>query len=166
MKIYSKTEFWVTVILLILTVALSAVAYDRWYTLSVFVGSYLFIHWIGIIGTGFITVFTPIYYALNRKRPKSRKILLKLHVYGNLVSYLLVSVHFAQHLGRLSSFLSNLGEGTVLFFVLTTITATGIMERFQIAKSKQRIVRLVHHYAVIVFYALVLLHALQGFNII
>ncbi|MCW4035464.1 MAG: hypothetical protein NWF03_08890 [Candidatus Bathyarchaeota archaeon] len=166
MKIYSKTEFWVTLILLTLTVAISAVAYNRWYSLSVFVGPYLFIHWIGLIGTVFITVFTPIYYILNRKRPKSRRTLLKLHVYGNLVSYLLVSVHFAQHLGRLSSFVSNLGEGTVLFVVLTTITATGIMERFQIAKSQQKTVKLVHHYAVIVFYAVVLLHTLQGFNII
>ena len=90
---------------------------------TLFVGSYLFIHWLGIIATIFIAVFIPIYCALKRTRPQSIRILLKLHVFGNLFAFLLVSIHFAQNLARLAGFLQRLGDGLTLYLVLLIIVA-------------------------------------------
>ncbi len=114
---YSKNlEFWLSSILLILTIAFSFVVYYRWYSLNVFVGPYLFSHWLSLIGNIFIIVFTPVYYILKRKKPKNRKTLLRIHVFGNLFSFLLISVHFTQHVGRLVLLVQKLGTWGLFVF--------------------------------------------------
>lgn len=72
----------------------------------------------------------PVYYVLKRKRLKKIKLLLRVHVFGNLLSFLLISVHFAQNMGRLSGLPSKLGDGLVLFLILSIIVATGMLVRF------------------------------------
>jgi hypothetical protein len=142
------------------------VAYVRWYDLGFFVGSLFFVHWLSIAATTFIVALVPIYYVLKRRSPQRIKILLKIHVFGNLFSFLLVSIHFAQNTGRLSGFYLSLGEGFVLFLVLCLIVATGMLERFG---AKYKVVRYstpVHRYAVAVFYLVIIVHMIQSLNII
>ena len=164
---YSKNlEFWLSSILLILTIAFSFVAYYRWYSLTIFVGPYLLSHWLSLIGIIFITAFTPFYYILKRKKPKNCKTLLRIHVFGNLFSFLLISVHFAQHVGRLALLVQKLGTGVFLFLILNIIVVTGILERFQIARRLKKHTIFLHRYILIIFYFLVFIHTLQGLNFI
>jgi len=158
--------FWLSLILLLVTVIFSVVAYVRWFSLTFFVGSLFFVHWLGLIATVFIAVLVPIYYFLKRKRPHNIKILLKIHVFGNLFSFLFVSIHFAQNIGRLAAFYPRLGYGFVLFLVLTIIVATGMLERFGARGKLVRCTKFVHKYAVVVFYLVTIIHVLHGFNII
>ena len=130
MKHYRNSEFWLSLLILLVTVFFSAVAYVRWYSLGFFMGSLFFVHWLALAATLFIAVMVPVYYVLKRRRPRSIKTLLKLHVFGNLFSFLLVSIHFAQNTGRLSGFYPRLEDGFLLFLVLTIIVATGLLERF------------------------------------
>ena len=141
-------------------------AYVFWYQLLFFVGSYLFIHWLGIIATIFIAVFIPIYYILKRTRPKHTKILLRLHVFGNLFAFLVVSIHFAQNLARLAGFLQRLGYGLALYLVLLLIVATGILERYKTSSKLHRYTKFIHKYTVIILYLIILIHMLDGFNIL
>ena len=160
------SEFWLLTFFLVLTIIFSAVAYIRWFTLSFFVGSLFFVHWLGLIATALIAIFVPTYYFIKRKKPNKIKKYLKLHIYGNLFSFLLISIHFAQNIGRLSNYYSLFEDGFVLFLVLSIILATGIFERFG---TKQKIIRYtkpIHRYTVVVFYLTVVFHILQGFNII
>ncbi len=92
--------------------------------------------------------------------------LLKLHVFGNLFSFLLVSIHFAQNTGRLALFYPRLEDGFVLFLVLSVIVATGMIERFGAKLKPVRFTRSVHRYTVVLFYFVTFVHVLQGFNII
>ena len=87
LKYCRNLEFWLTVTLLLATLILSIMAYSFWYNLTFFVGSYLFIHWLGLIATTFVVVSIPIHYILKRKRPKNAKLILKIHVFGNLVPF-------------------------------------------------------------------------------
>ena len=141
-------------------------AYVFWYQLLFFVGSYLFIHWLGIIATIFIAVFFPIYYILKQTRPKYTKILLRLHIFGNLLAFLVVSIHFAQNLARLAGFLQRLGDGLALYLVLLLIVATGILERYKTSSKLHRYTKFIHKYTVIILYLLILIHMLDGFNIL
>ena len=166
MKYYRNLEFWLTVTLLLATLILSIMAYFFWYNLTFFVGSYLFIHWLGLIATTFVVVSIPIHYVLKRKRPKNAKLILKIHVFGNLVAFLIISIHFAQNVGRLSMSLHRLGDGFVLYLFLFLIVATGVLERYQTSGKLPRYAKVIHKYTVIILYLIILFHLLEGFNII
>jgi hypothetical protein len=166
LKHYRNSEFWASLLILLVTVFFSVVAYVRWYSLGFFVGALFFVHWLALAATVFIAVMVPVYYVLKRRRPRSIKTLLRLHVFGNLFSFLLVSIHFAQNTGRLSGFYPRLEDGFVLFLVLSIIVATGMLERFGARHKIVKYTKPVHRYAVAIFYLLMAIHVLQALNII
>jgi O-antigen ligase len=127
-------------------------------------GPYLFVHWLGLIATAFVAVSIPIQYFVKRKRPQNFKTTLKIHTTGNLVAFSLISIHFAQNVGRLSGALQRIGAGFALYLVLAVIMATGIMDRYQTKRS--RYIKAAHKYTVIILYLIMLIHALEGFNIL
>lgn len=161
-----KAEFWLTLILLLAIIISSIAAYIFWYKLTFFIGSYLFIHWLSIMATAFITVAIPIHFILKRKRPQNFKTVLKIHTFGNLSAFWLISIHFAQNLGRLAGALQRLGTGFALYPVLVVILATGIVDRYQTHGKFSKYIKSIHKYIVIILYVLILLHVLEGFNII
>ena len=165
-KCLKYSEFWLSLLILLVTVLFSAVAYVLWYNLGFFVGSLFFVHWLGLAATAFIAVLVPVYYVLKRRRPQKLKTLLRLHVFGNLFSFLLVSIHFAQNTGRLSGFIPRLEDGFVLFLVLSIIVATGMLERFGARHKIVKYTKPVHRYAVAVFYLVMAVHVLQSLIII
>jgi hypothetical protein len=161
-----KLEFWLILMFLLATVISSIAAYVFWYKLAFFVGSYLFIHWLGIVATAFVAFSIPIYYVLKRKRPQNYKAILKIHTFGNLIAFWLISIHFAQNVGRLAGALQRLGIGFALYPVLSLIVATGILERYQTHGKSSKYIKFIHKYMVIILYVLILLHVLEGFNIL
>ncbi len=158
-------DFWVASLILLITIILSVVAFVQWYNLSFFVGSLFFVHWLSIIGTAFIVSLVPVYVVLKRTRARSFKKLLKIHVFGNLLAFLLVSVHFAQNIGRLVDFYFRLEYGFLLFLFLAVIVATGMIERFGAKLSFVRYVKPVHKYSVVVFYLVIIIHVLRSLAI-
>jgi hypothetical protein len=166
LKNYRALEFWLTLLLLLVDVIASVAAYIFWYRLAFFVGSYLFIHWLGIIATTFIAVSIPIHYIIKRKRPKYFKRILKVHTVGNLVAFLLISTHFAQNTARLAGAPERLGIGFALYLFLSLIVATGIVERYQKNGKLLRYIKFTHKYTVPILYLIILIHFLSGFNIL
>ncbi|MFC1487245.1 hypothetical protein ACFLRN_06130 [Thermoproteota archaeon] len=166
MKYNRSLEFWLALILLSITVIFSVVVYVHWFGLAFFIGSLFIVHWLGLVATIFIAVLVPIYYILKRKRSNNIKTLLRIHVFGNLFSFMFVSIHFAQNIGRLAAFYPKLGYGFLLFIVLCTIVTTGLLERFSGQRKLVRYTKFVHRYSVVVFYLVAIIHTLQGFNVI
>ena len=162
MKIYRKPEFLAAVLILLFTVIFSAEAFVNWFSLSFFVGDRFFVHWLSIVATIFIAVMVPVYYVLKRKSPRHVKTLLRIHVFGNLLAFLLISIHFAQNTGRLIYFISRLADGLALFLVLSIIVATGLIERFGSKLKFVRYLKFVHSYTVVVFYLVMVFHVLQS----
>ncbi|MCW4030977.1 MAG: hypothetical protein NWE80_01285, partial [Candidatus Bathyarchaeota archaeon] len=54
------------------------------------------VHWVGWTGTLYIAFATPIYPIVKRKYSHHLKKMLNIHVMGNLLGVLLVSIHFAH----------------------------------------------------------------------
>jgi hypothetical protein len=161
-----NSEFWLSLIILVITVITSFVFFFKWYSFIFFVGPYLFSHWFSLIGFILILIFVPIYYVLRRRRPRAIKMLLRIHVFGNLFSFLLISSHFAQHLGRLAAIFPYIGSGIISFLILSIIVATGFLERFQIPRKMGKYTRIIHRYMAVLFYLIIFVHMLHGFNVI
>lgn len=161
LKVFRSLDFWASLFILFFTVVFAAWAYVNWFGLSFFIGDLFFVHWVGLAATIFVAVMVPVYYILKRKSHKKIKLLLRVHVFGNLLSFLLISVHFGQNMGRLSGFPSRLEDGFVLFLVLSIIVVTGMLVRFGAKMKFVRYVKFVHSYVVVVFYFVVVFHVLQ-----
>ncbi|MEJ2241018.1 MAG: hypothetical protein P8Y18_02605 [Candidatus Bathyarchaeota archaeon] len=166
MKYNRNKEFLLSITLLLITIIFSAIAYTFWLELSFFVGPFFFVHWLGIIAAVFVALLIPTYYVLKRKRSQNRRILLRIHVFGNLVAFLLISIHFAQNFGRLINYFPKIEDGIVLFLVLVILVLTGFLEKFRIGNKVLRYTKFVHRYIIVVFYTVVIIHMLQGFNIV
>jgi hypothetical protein len=167
MKNIKSLEFWLAVLTILVTITLSVAIYVRFFNLNFFVGPYRFTHWFSWIGTFFIAFFTPIYYKLKRRNPTKLKTLLRIHIFGNLFSFLFISIHFAQQVGRPPRFFPDLSTGIILYMVMPLLVASGFLHRFKIIKGfKPHLNRFLHVSITLSFYLVIGVHILQGLNII
>ena len=152
---------------ILLTIALSTIVYLRFFNLNFFVGPYRFTHWFTWIGTFFIAIYSPLYYVIKRKYPGKTKSLLRIHVFGNLFSFMLITIHFAQQISRPAAFFPDLSTGLVLYIVMPILVASGFFHRFQVFKNiKPHSNRFLHVALTLTFYLTILIHILQGIDII
>lgn len=172
-RIIGDASFWVAVIILFFTTVFSLATFLRWFNLRFKVGLFFFTHWLGWIGVFFIAIYTPIYYVLKRRKPKLLKTLVKIHVFGNLIAVMLISVHYAQQMGRPPQFYPELGTGLMLYIVMFILVATGFLHRFGILNKlgRYRIFlphqnRFLHVAITITFYIAIIFHALQKLGIL
>ena len=166
-------SFWITLIIIIVTTGLSIATFLRWFDLRFQIGQFYFTHWLSWIGTIFIAIYTPIYFVLKRRKPKQVKTLIKVHVFGNLIAVLLISIHYAQQMGRPAQFYPELGTGLTLYIVMFILTATGFLHRFRISDKlgRYRILlphqnRFIHIAITLTFYIVIIVHALRNMGYI
>ena len=119
-----------------------------------------------MVATAFVAVSIPIQYFLKRKRPQNFKKILQIHTFGNVIAFWLISIHFAQNVGRLAGAIQRLGLGFAIYPVLSLIVATGILERYQSNEKLSKYIKIIHKYVVIIMYVLILLHILEALNIL
>ena len=165
MKKQWTPDIWLVIFLLALTTILLFVSFYRFVDLNFSVGPYRLTHWFSLTGSLYIAIFTPIYFVLKRKRPKHLKWMLRAHIFGNLSSFMLISIHFAQQISRPAAFYPDLGTGVTLFVIMLVMLPTGILQRFQFTTKFGRHPRIFHKYVPFFFYMVILIHMLQGFGI-
>jgi hypothetical protein len=159
-------SFWAALLLVIATLFLMFAVYTDLLQLHITVGPYLIHHWLSWIGAIFIAVFTPIYYSLKRKNPKGMKTLLGVHVFGNMLSFMFISIHFTQQISRPAQFYPDLGTGIVLYAAMILLVATGFFMRFQIVNKARNALRFLHTSSTVTFYLIILVHILHGVGLI
>ena len=160
-----KTSFYVSLILIFVTVFMMFAVFFDWIQLHVSIGPYYIHHWLSWTGTVFVAVFTPIYYWMKRNKPASLRNLLKIHVFGNLLSFLFVSIHFTQQISRPAQFYPHLGTGIVLYPTMLLLVATGFVTRFLSYKNKSNLL-FFHRAVTFTFYLVIIVHILHGIEII
>jgi hypothetical protein len=99
------------------------------------VGVYHVPHILSWIGSMYIAVYTPIYHLMKRRYVKKMKTLVNMHVFGNLLSFTGISIHFANQLGRPEFFSPEFGLGFITYIVTTLLVASGFLFRFRILSS-------------------------------
>jgi len=163
--------FWLALIIILVTVYLSVATYLHWLPLSFRIGALFFPHWLGIIGFLFIGIYTPTYYVLKRRYPKGIRNLVGIHVFGNLLSFMLVSIHTAQQLGRPPQFYPDLGTGLVLYIITLILVATGFIHRYGLLASLGKYQmphrnRFTHVALTLSFYIVIIVHVLRNLGLL
>jgi hypothetical protein len=162
-----RSESILALFLVLVALILIALIYLDWINVGFLVGPYRFHHWAVLFGAFYLAVVTPVFALLKRSKPNSLKTLFRIHVFGNLLAFLLISVHFAGQLSRPIEYYPDLGSGVGLYSAMAVLVFSGFFLRFRLTGSgKRKIVRLVHVLAVVSFYLVIGLHALHGFGYI
>jgi hypothetical protein len=88
-------------------------------------------------------------------------------MFGNLLAFALISVHFASQISRPAAHYPNLGTGLALYVALILLVGTGISQRFHLTqKIKPQTYRFLHTGAAVTFYLIIVIHILHGLGIL
>ncbi len=167
LKVFKQPEFWAALSILLATVILVVADHQNLFSLGFFVGSFRFSHWLVWVGTLYIAFVVPIIAVLKKRYPKKYMTLFRIHVFGNLLAFLLISLHFIGQISRPSAFYPQLGTGLALYVDMILLVATGFTHRFQlIPQIKSQTRKLIHVGLTFSFYIIIVIHILHGLNII
>ena len=103
---------------------------------------------------------------MKRYTAVNRGTILKVHVFGNLLAVIVISVHFAQQMGRPAEFAPDLGTGLATYLLLVVILVTGFMMRFGLLTQKRESWRLFHVGLSLSLFIVLVIHALKNFGIL
>ena len=159
-------EFWLALVIIFATACLMIADNLDWVHFGFFVGPFRLNHWFVWIGTLYIALAVPIVAASKRRRPNMYKSLLRIHVFGNLVAFLLISLHFTGQIGRPTEFYPELGTGLVMYIAMILLVGTGVFQRFHLIPSiKNQTYRFIHTGSALAFYLIIGVHILHGLAI-
>jgi hypothetical protein len=163
LKILRSVEFWAASAIIIATIVLMIADRLQWIHLGYFVGPFRANHWFVLIGTLYIAFTVPIIAISKRRYPSKFLKLFRVHVFGNLLAFLLISVHFAGQINRPAEFYPDLGTGLALYIIMILLVATGFTHRFQlIPQIKSQTRKFVHVGLSFSFYIIIGIHILHG----
>ena len=167
MGVTREKDFWIATAILIVTVSVMAAIILHWIRFGFFVGPFRLNHWFVLIGATYIASVVPIIAFLKKRFPKRYTTLYRIHVFGNLSAFMLISLHFASQISRPANSYPELGTGIVLYTAMILLVSTGFMQRFHlVARIKLQSWRFVHMGVAVAFYLTIIVHILRGLSII
>ena len=165
-SIIRDVYFWLTILLLVIGDILFIGTYLDWFDFGFFLGPYRFNHWLGWIGFVFILIHVPLFMTLKRRYVNRIKLFLAIHVVGNLLAFLLVTVHFASQISRPAQFYPDLGTGLALYVFMVTLVTTGFLQRFGLLSGMRKTWRFLHTSSVVWLFVIIVIHILHGINLL
>ena len=133
-----------------------------YFQVSLFGISHSAVHWIGWAGTLYIAFATPLHPITKRRATRHMGKTLKVHVVGNLVAVLLVSIHFAHQVTRPAGSYPDLGTGVVLYAAMVLLVASGVVLMSGVGKRLFRQMRFLHPALALTFYLVIVMHIIHG----
>jgi len=165
-KGFRSPALWLALLIIIAAIFVITGTWFRWFRLSAEFGGEPIHHWFSFVGAGFIAIYLPVYSIFKRRYPRIKKILLPIHVFGNLIAFTFVSIHFSHHLTRPAEAFPDLGTGIALIAALVILVITGFILRFQLVRSGYKSWHWLHTGTMLSFYLVVILHILHGVGVI
>ena len=166
-SVLTNFQFWLALLIVFLAIFLALASYSDLLNeiTEIRISQYTLHHWFTIAGTLWIAIFTPIYYFMKRKYIGRFRGILFTHVFSNLISLTLISIHFAHQLGRPAQFYPDLGTGIVLYQTVILLVFSGFLRRFNLFGGRNYVFFL-HKSLTVTFYFVIIVHLLHGFGII
>ena len=159
-------DFLLALLIVIVAIIFSVATYMRWVGVSFFMGPLRFSHWLTIIGTSYIAIATPAFVILKRFYPQKMRGLLRFHIFGNLLFFTLISIHFASQMGRPATNFPELGPGLAMYIAMALQIASGFTQKsMSINRINLKTNKFIHASLIMVFYIVILFHVLHGFGI-
>ena len=165
-SVFRDAYFWVTILFLILADYFFVGIYLSWFDFGVIIGQYRLNHWLGWLGFLFILVYIPLFVTLKRKYVDKIRLFLGIHVLGNLLAYVLITIHFTSQISRPAQFYPDLGTGLALYVFMIISITTGFLQRFNLINRLRRTWRFLHKSSVVVLLVIILIHILHGIQLL
>ncbi len=118
-------------------------------------------HWVGWAGSLTVLAVTAWYVYRKRARRSPSAGALRLHAFGNLVGFLLVSIHFAQQVSRSPANYPELGTGVVQYAAMIILVSTGFTTLFAVRPGWARYYRFLHPAAALTLLMTIILHIIH-----
>jgi hypothetical protein len=167
MGITRQKDFWAATAILIATIALMLVVILKMERFSQVIGPFRLTHWFVWTGTLYVAVAVPVIAVLKKRNPQQYQALTRTHLFGNLLAFMLISLHFASQISRPATSYPELGTGIALYTAMVLLVGTGFLQRFQlIPKIKPQSYRFIHLGSAVAFYLIIVVHILHGLAII
>jgi hypothetical protein len=167
METAKEKDFWSATALLITTASVMAAILLHWVQIGFFIGPFRLNHWFALIGTAYVIFAVPTIALLKRRLVTKYLSLLRVHVFGNLLAFMLISFHFASQISRPAAHYPELGTGIALYTAFLLLAGTGFLQRFHlIPRIKPQWTRFVHVSSAFVFYLIIIVHILHGLGIL
>ncbi len=157
-------DFLLAIITVLIIVFLSTATYLHLTPTNFFIGPLRFTHWLAIIGTIYIAVATPSFIFMKHFYPKKMMGLFRFHMFGNLLFFGLISIHFSTQVSRPDFVFLDSGMGLALYLAMALQVMTGFTQRFRFksANFNLKTNRFLHASLIMPFYIIIILHALHG----
>jgi hypothetical protein len=167
LRVLKNLEFWAALSIIIAAIILILADRMAWIHFGFFFGPFRVNHWFVWIGTLYIASVVPAIAFMKKRRPDKFNVLFRLHVFGNLSAFLLISLHFAGQIDRPAAAYPQLGTGLALYVTMILLVATGFTHRFQLVpqiKSQTR--KFIHVGLTFSFYIIIGIHILHGLGVL
>ena len=159
-------QFWMASLLLLIIIVIGVGNQLRWWDWRMLIGPITLTHFLVVIGAGYLVIVTPVYSYLKRHTQGFSPKMLALHVFGNLLAFLLITIHYTQQTGRPAEFKAVHSTGLILYIFLVIMVLTGFLSRFRIMRSMMRLWRFIHVSLVLSICIVLVFHVLQYFGIV
>ncbi len=160
---FKSVAFGAALSIIIVTVVLMFADIVELIYFGFFIGPFRANHWFVWIGTLYIAFALPIIAISKRLYPGKFLLLLRMHIFGNLLAFLLISLHFVGQISRPAEFYPDLGTGLALYIIMILLVSTGFIHKFNMIpriNSPNR--KLVHVGLSFSFYIIIVIHILHG----
>jgi hypothetical protein len=164
---YKRPSFWIA--LTIIAVAAIAVfivylgiARIPFFLIDILGAQNSLIHWLGWAGSLIILATTVSYSIMKRVRHKASGRLLRFHAFGNLLGFLLISIHFIHQVTRPASSYPVLGTGIVLYSAMLILVITGFTTYFIVKPAWVRYYKFLHPAAAFTLLLVIVMHIIHG----
>jgi len=165
MSLPRKIDFWLSLLIILVTIVLAVGRVLDWYSLGFFIGPFRASHWLSIVGSSYIAIATLSFSILKKRLQAKYETLAKVHVIGNLSAVLLVTIHFVSQVTRSAP--PRLETGLALYIVMLLLVVSGFLYRFRIVpRFNVGTNRLLHVGVALSFYILIGIHVLHGVGIL
>ena len=167
MVLLKKIDFWLALLIILLSAVLVVGRVLNWYSMGFFFGPFRVSHWLVIIGSTYVAIATLAFSILKKRFPSKYESLIKIHVIGNLSAFLLITIHFTSQVTRSAASYPQLGTGLALYIIMLLLVTSGFLYRFRIIpRLNLGTNRFVHVGVALSFYILIGIHVLHGLGII
>ena len=152
---------WVAFAAVAVGLVLAVLSYIGLIPLGYKFGPYWLNHWIGWLSFGFIIIYVPIFIVLNKRNTKIYGKLIRIHEFGFIAAFMLVSLHMGSQIRRV--FPHEIGTGVAAYVCLLVLVVTGIMQRNQMLIARIGTLRFVHLSMVVSFFLVIVFHVIRAF---
>jgi hypothetical protein len=164
---YRRLSFWIALSIIALSAIAVFIVYLRIARIPFFYINILGainspVHWLGWAGALIILVTTTTYALRKRAQGQVSGRLLKIHSFGNLTGFLLISIHFVHEVTRPASSYPVLGTGIVLYSAMLILVLTGFTTYFIVKPSWVRYYKFLHPAAAFTLLLVIIMHIIHG----